>query len=200
MYESSRNDDLAKPDSFYNLTFDDCVMDSKKYKECNFVEGDGYLLDNPDYRSQMMFFCGNGIDCARFNSKSVLEKAKANVDQIYSVVGLLEDLESTFKALEGFVPKFFRDAKALFNENSSNLTITHTNKNPFKKPLKPEVRKILEEKFDKELEFYEFCKQRLAKQIRDLNKLERSPGFSSTSWPDQLANSSIILADDYVLL
>ena len=121
------------------------------------------------------------------------------VEQIYSVVGVLEDLDSTFKALEAYIPKFFRTAKEIYDENTSNLTITQTNKNPNKKPIKNSTRIYLESRFDVEIEFYEFCKQRLQKQVKNL-KTTLSQDDENQVWPDQLAENSIIQADDYVLL
>ena len=50
-----------------------------------------------------------------------------------------------------------------------------------------------------EIEFYEFCKQRLHNQLKSLEKsVEYSD--SSNSWPDQVAMNEIVPVDDYVLL
>ena len=130
------------------------------------------------------------------HSRQVLDKAKEIVEKTYSVVGVLEDLDSTFKALEAFVPKFFRNARELFNENIHNLTLTHANQNPFKKPMKNETRDFLQSKFSVEIEFYEFCKQRLYNQVQSLPKMQHKIYF----WPDQLAFNQIDPVDDYVLL
>ena len=50
-----------------------------------------------------------------------------------------------------------------------------------------------------EIEFYEFCKQRLHNQLKSL---EKSVEYSdnSNSWPDQVAMNEIVPVDDYVLL
>ena len=39
------------------------------------------------------------------NSDKVLNKAKTIAEEKYSVIGILEDLESTFSALQAYVPK-----------------------------------------------------------------------------------------------
>ena len=98
-----------------------------------------------------------------------------------------------------YVQKFFRNAKKIFNENESNLTLTHTNKNPIRKPINNQTRTFLERKFSVEIEFYEFCKQRLHNQLKSL---EKSVEYSdnSNSWPDQVAMNEIVPVDDYVLL
>ena len=144
----------------------------------------------------MMFFCGNTPECALFNSEKVLNKAKEIVEKSYSVVGILEDLNSTFEALEAFIPKFFRNAKELYEENLHNLTLTHTNKNPYKKPLKNETRALLEKQFKVEIEFFEFCRQRLHNQLKSVKN-----GISvNIQWPDQLSEDEIVPLDDFILL
>ena len=186
------------------MTFDQCVNE-KKMPECIFQEGNGYLLKKNflfDYRSQMMFFCGNTIECSLFNSEIVLNKAKTIVEEKYSVIGILEDLESTFKVLENYVPKFFRNSTKIFKDNDSNLTLTHTNKNPIKKKLEDHTRKFLEKKFSVEIEFYEYCKQRLYNQLQSLEHFEKNSDNLSENdvWPDQIAKNEIDAVDDYVLL
>ena len=128
----------------------------------------------------------------------VLNKAKTIVEEKYSVIGILEDLESTFSVLQAYVPKFFRNAKEIFKDNESNLTLTHTNKNPIKKPINNQTRTFLEKKFSVEIEFYEFCKQRLYNQLKTVKNLENSD--NSSGWPDQIATNEIVPVDDYVLL
>ena len=99
-----------------------------------------------------------------------------------------------------YIPKFFRNAKKIFNENESNLTLTHTNKNPIRKPISNQTRTFLEKKFSVEIEFYEFCKQRLHNQLKSLEKSVEKNSDNSNSWPDQVAINEIVPVDDYVLL
>ena len=196
-YELSRQEDYHQSEEWYNMTFDECA--EKKLPECTFLPGNGYLLEKDfkfDARSQMMFFCGNTPECALFNSKKVLSRAKEIVETAYSVVGVLEDLDSTFGALQKYLPKFFRNAKELYDENLHNLTLTHTNKNPYKKALKAETRAWLESQFQVEIEFYEFCRQRLHKQLQAaMHEAE-----TDVKWPDQIAEDEIVPIDDYILL
>ena len=120
------------------------------------------------------------------------------MEEKYSVIGILEDLESTFEVLQAYIPKFFRNAKNLFKDSEYNLTLTHTNKNPMKKAISNQTRTYLEKKFNVEIEFYEFCKQRLHNQMRSLQNIENSD--NSNGWPDQIAQNEIVPVDDYVLL
>lgn len=191
-----RQEDFKRDESWFNMTFDECI--EKKLPECQFSTGNGYLLQKDfkmDFRSQMMFFCGNNLQCSLFNSQQVLNMAKQIVEEKYAVVGILEDLEATFQALQAYIPKFFRNAHDLFQENLNNLTLTHTNKNPGKLPLNNQTRQYLEQKFNVEIEFYEFCKQRLYQQLEQVEKIDRS-----INWPDQIAKNEIIADDDYLLL
>lgn len=192
--ERLRSIQLEKDEKWYKMSFDQCVQD-QLLPECIFNTGNGHLLQKvDDFRSQMMFFCGNSVECSLFNSVKLLNKAKKIVEEKYSVVGVLEDLDATFEALQYFLPKFFHNAKEIFNENLHNFTLTHTNKNPGKKAISNETRTILEAKFAVEIEFYEFCKQRLHSQI---NMGKSSSNFK---WPDQLSRNEIVAEDDYVLL
>jgi hypothetical protein len=66
------------------------------------------------------------------------------------------------------VPKFFRNAKEIYKKNAANKEVTHTNKNPNKKRISDKVKKILEDEFSREIEFYEFCVQRLERQFENV--------------------------------
>ena len=200
-YQLSRQQDYTQSEEWFNMTFDECA--EKKLAECTFSPGSGYLLEKNfkfDARSQMMFFCGNTPQCALFNSKKVLNRAKETVETAYSVVGILEELDSTFLALQKYLPKFFRNAKELYDENLHNLTLTHTNKNPYKKALKAETRALLEARFQVEIEFYEFCRQRLHKQLQAAAVLHQDKSNDAVKWPDQIARDEIVPMDDYILL
>ena len=95
------------------------------------------------------------------------------------------------------VPKFYRNAKDMFRRYGSNKEVTHTNKNPNKKKLSDKVRTFLARKFEREIEFYEFCVQRLNVQwsfVRSLSKFS-----DNVEWPVQLTDS-LKQSEDYVLL
>ena len=52
--------------------------------------------------------------CVRFGNLGALERAKNNLDENYSVVGILEDIELSLKVLELKLPKFFSGVSELF--------------------------------------------------------------------------------------
>ena len=63
-----------------------------------------------------------------------------------------------------------------------------------------ETRNFLNTKFNVEIEFYEFCKQRLYKQLKGLEEDLADFETEDMEWPDQLAQNEIVPVDDYVLL
>lgn len=49
-----------------------------------------------------------------FNTDGALQRAKRAVEQQYAVVGVLEDLNTTFTVLENYIPRFFEGASQVF--------------------------------------------------------------------------------------
>lgn len=50
-----------------------------------------------------------------FNSQEALDKARRNVEENYAVVGILEDLNTTFAVLEHYVPRFFKGINNIYH-------------------------------------------------------------------------------------
>jgi len=100
--------------------------------------------------------------CKPFNSKTALTQAKFTVESEYSVVGVLEDMEITLAVLEKYIPRFFAGATEIYNEHKEYFK--KVNKNTFKPPVNEGVKKLVRQKFSREMEFYNFCKQRLYTQ------------------------------------
>lgn len=151
--------DLPLPNpKWLKKNFEECVLSGDR--ECRYVEGE--LRDVSDHRRQSMFFCGHHRDCLPFNSPGALEKAKRAVEQHYAVVGVLEDLNTTLTVFENYVPRFFEGASDIYwNEISVYNPI---NQNSFKPPVSERVKEIVRRNFTREIEFFQFCKQRLNKQ------------------------------------
>lgn len=91
-----------------------------------------------------------------------LEKAKRAVETQYSVVGVLEDLNLTLSVFEKYIPRFFTGAQDIYWNEVKNFD--KINKNIFKPPVNEEIKEIVRRNFTREIEFYQFCKQRLYKQ------------------------------------
>ncbi|KAG5900428.1 hypothetical protein JTB14_029314 [Gonioctena quinquepunctata] len=152
--------DIPLPDpKWLKKDFEQCVLSGDR--ECRYMKGE-IREGIGDHRRQSMFFCGHHSDCLPFNTKGALERAKRAVEQHFAVVGVLEELNTTLAVLENYVPRFFEGASDIYwNEISRFNPI---NRNSFKPPVSEEVKNIVRGNFTKEIEFYEFCKQRLHKQ------------------------------------
>ena len=104
--------------------------------------------------------------CDIFGSPEALNIAKANVERYYSVVGVLEKFHETLEVLENYAPAFFKDARQVYknmmNEKPVNQFI---NQNKFKKKPSSVIKEQIKVNFTTEIEFFNFCKQRLYRQL-----------------------------------
>ena len=120
-----------------------------------------------------------------------MRKAMENVEKHYAVVGVLEDLNKTLTVLEHYIPRFFKGAKDVYYSKCVNLAenicntfsvfssdqiqkFSKINRNIYKPPVSEEVKMTVRQNFTREIEFFEFCKQRLHKQYLALN-LNKTP-------------------------
>jgi dermatan/chondrotin sulfate uronyl 2-O-sulfotransferase UST len=138
------------------------------HPECQFIEGSDIKQYN-DHRSQISQFCGHETECRKFNSMSALQKAKANVEKFYQVVGVIEDVNMTLAVLEAKMPEFFNGAIKIYAEDEDIKEGQESRFNPYKLPVSDEIKSIVRANFTHEIEFYNFCKQRLLTQYSDLN-------------------------------
>merc|ERR1719320_1981057 len=85
--------------------------------------------------------------------------------------GVLEELNKTLTVLEHYVPRFFKGAKDVYwNEVQ---IFSKINRNIYKPPVAEATKEIVRKNFTRELEFFDFCKQRLHKQYLALNLDEK---------------------------
>ena len=97
-----------------NKTFDECVAS----QDLICVPGDQYA------QIQFFFFCGQNPECfTEEPSKSgrALQRAKFNVEQYYSVVGLTSETKKTLELFEAYLPNFFKNVTNVYEE----LTAQH---------------------------------------------------------------------------
>ncbi|XP_017127264.1 heparan sulfate 2-O-sulfotransferase pipe isoform X3 [Drosophila gunungcola] len=139
--------------------FETCVLNGDQ--ECTYTQG-VTVEGIGDHRRQSLFFCGHDYECTPFNTVGALERAKFAVEQQYAVVGVLEDLNTTLSVLEKYVPRFFEGVRDIYATSAEYLT--KINKNNFKPPVSEHVKDIVRRNFTNEIEFYQFCRQRLHKQ------------------------------------
>jgi len=159
--------DLPLPNpNWLKKDYDTCVR--RGDKECRYQDGD----ERDDFGQLTEFFCGQDDDCTGFNTEVAMRKAKENVEKHYAVVGVLEELNKTLTVLEHYVPRFFKGAKDVYwNEVQ---VFSRINRNIYKPPVAESTKEIVRKNFTRELEFFDFCKQRLHKQYLALN-LDKKP-------------------------
>ena len=82
------------------------------------------------------------------------------------MVGIVENMNKTLTVMEHIWPQFFKGAlHAYFNEPQvTDFRLP----NPYKLPVSEKIKNIVQANFTREYEFYEFCKQRLDKQYKEL--------------------------------
>ncbi|CAB4068236.1 UST [Lepeophtheirus salmonis] len=163
--------DLPLPNpNWLKKDFETCVRINDP--ECRYLTGlkrDGF----GDHRRQTMFFCGHNEKCTGFNTEVAMKKAMENVEKHYAVVGVLEELNKTLTVLEHYVPRFFKGAlNTYWNEVQ---VFSKINRNIYKPPVKESTKVIVRRNFTREIEFYDFCKQRLHKQYLALNLDKSNP-------------------------
>ncbi|GLG99530.1 Heparin sulfate O-sulfotransferase [Gryllus bimaculatus] len=133
--------DIPLPDPrWLKKDFETCVL--RGDRECRYLEGET-REGIGDHRRQSLFFCGHSDSCTPFNTIGALQLAKRAVEQHYAVVGVLEDLNTTLTVFEHYVPRFFQGASEVYWE----------------------VKDLVRRNFTREVEFYQFCRQRLHKQL-----------------------------------
>ncbi|KAH8370410.1 hypothetical protein KR093_003330 [Drosophila rubida] len=161
---------IAMPsDEFLDLDLDTCVRNGDPH--CTFEQ---MQLKNPvgDHRRQTLFFCGmNKKLCMPFNSEMAMQKAKHTVESEYAVVGTWEDTNITLTVLEHYIPRFFRNAKVAYYLGEERLS--KVNRNNVTRIVSEETRQLLRKNLTNEIEFYEFCKQRLYLQYAALGNGKR---------------------------
>ncbi|XP_043647745.1 heparan sulfate 2-O-sulfotransferase pipe-like [Drosophila teissieri] len=156
-------------DEFMNLDLDTCVRNHDPH--CTFTQ---MQVKNPvgDHRRQTLFFCGmNQKLCMPFNSEEAMQKAKRTVETEYAVVGTWEDTNITLSVLEAYIPRFFRNAKVAYYLGKDRLS--RVNRNNVTRTVSDETKLILRKNLTNEIEFYEFCKQRLYLQYAALSHGKR---------------------------
>lgn len=127
----------------------------KKYKtfdEC--ADTDIHRCINKN--TMLLYFCGNEPQC-KIYGRYALVRAKQNVEQYYTVLGLTEDLRSFFKLLELHYPRMFMGGSKRFKK----VAPLNVNSKRPKKKIKETTRQKLRDVLQHEYEFYDFVQQRL---------------------------------------
>ena len=84
-----------------------------------------------------------------------------NVDKYFAVVGVLEEWDKSLQVLEHFLPRYFQGSTELF---ATGKVAKVVNKNLYKPKTSALIREMIAKNITREIEFYNYCKQRLYKQ------------------------------------
>ena len=98
-----------------------------------------------------------------------MKEAKKNVEKYYAVVAVAEEMESSMKVFEEYIPKYFKNALHYYHEMMRDTENQGINKNIFKPAQMPQyiINQLLAN-FSLEMDFYSFCKARLNQQYMHL--------------------------------
>ena len=94
------------------------------------------------------------------NHPIALKKAKHNVSKHYPVVGVLEMFNTTLNVMEGTLPKFFRGAVDTYYNDPFFENYEYRNLET-RKRVSEGIKSLVRTNLTNEIEFYEFCVQRL---------------------------------------
>lgn len=85
--------------------------------------------------------------------------------------------------MKNIVCSYYNETQGLrkFSLSDEVNAFTRINRNFFKPPVSEEVKDIVRSNFTREIEFYQFCKQRLYKQLRALKLTKTTPLYESNS-------------------
>ncbi|CAG0894618.1 unnamed protein product [Darwinula stevensoni] len=162
------NEDTMPDGEFYRRDFETCV--EMKLMECNFLQDDPEFRG--DQRRQTLFFCAHGDQpCRRFNSKYSAQAAKEVVEKYYAVVGVQEAMDVSLAVFQHYIPRFFRNATAIYNDLKYKAGLADHNKSQFKTKVAADMKRSLRSNFTSEIEFYDFCRQRLFRQYYALKNV-----------------------------
>ncbi|UJR19580.1 hypothetical protein I4U23_022715 [Adineta vaga] len=133
--------------TFVNETLNECV-ERRSASEC---------IDASHGVSPVIpFFCGNEAACEQ-NKTYALEKAKQNIIDYYTVVGIVEELYNFLFVLEHLLPKYFANVRLLYISNGmkkENVRLNRSSDRNLSKTSQILLRAALANEYD----LYEFIK------------------------------------------
>ncbi|ELT95052.1 hypothetical protein CAPTEDRAFT_225063 [Capitella teleta] len=136
-------------DSERNMSFDDCVRSS--HPDC---------VHPFNYSVLVPYFCGLDEFC-RYPGPKSLAQAKANLKQHYTIVGLADQMEDFYWALERLLPDYFRGILDLYRRNESKMRAEY--KTNAKGTCSNETRSLLKRNIlIEEYDLYHFARKMFA--------------------------------------
>ena len=148
------------PNQQRHSDFSECVLNGEE--RCLV----GGFRDKIYGRMEMLlsYFCGQQTICSDPESRQALAIAQRAVEEEYSVVGVLEQLNVTLTVMELLLPLWFQGARTIFEQHP-----ILENRNPHPEPSVA-ATKTLSWRLRHDLELYQLIKQRLQWQYTRLNQ------------------------------
>ena len=103
------------------------------------------------------YFCGHEVFCKE-GSERALEQAKLNIERHFAVIGLVEDLTTTYRVLKNWYPKYFMMLSPEIN------SLEQKNKNENVLHVTNDTRHIIEEANRVDIILYQYAQKRLYDQ------------------------------------
>ncbi|XP_063602445.1 heparan sulfate 2-O-sulfotransferase 1-like isoform X1 [Penaeus indicus] len=108
---------------------------------------------------QLSFFCGHNKKCMEVGDRRALQMAKYHAETFYSVVGVLEDMSATYRALRHYLPRFFqRSFRADIVTENQRYNAHETARTP---PVLNATKALMKSFLKEDYELYHFLRQRL---------------------------------------
>lgn len=153
------------PETWFNRTFEQCVLEGDN--ECK-IGGCRVPFKNKDgtckkahgrITPQLTYLCGHTQECFDGDNEVALRRAKHNVETQYSVVAILDELQTSMEVLEAYLPVWFDGAPEL------SATRGKANANAHSDPEgETQAVKVMKERLWADIDLYWFAKQKLALQ------------------------------------
>lgn len=115
------------------------------------------------------YFCGLDRECEDASSVDAMRKALTNIERDYLIIGLLEEIETTFRLFEFKMPVYFEGVMSHLGERKN------INPHAQAKPSRAQIERF-NEKFANEINIYNFIRQKFDKDRINMEKVikERS--------------------------
>lgn len=110
----------------------------------------------PFFHMFEMYFCGQDEDCGHVDRLNMVDQALKNLVTSFTMVGIMEEFETSLKLFEIKIPEYFTGAPAVWSRLKDTAMMDTATKR--KDSLRPDVREVLRQKLDGEYRIYNTTK------------------------------------------
>ena len=142
---------------FLNETLDECV-ERRSASQC--------IDESQGVSPLLAFFSGNQVACER-NKTFAVQKAKQNIIDYYTVVGIVEELYNFLFVIEHLMPKYFANICLTYMSDGikkDNVRLKGDREKNISEATKTLLRAALANEYD----LYEFVKRRFHRQFHQI--------------------------------